>query len=98
METSNAVARPAPVFVLRWQTCSICGRPLGGPALFASGHYMHREHYVPDQYDWLPRFELIERQAAQNRRSTMLVAKGSLFLGRMTALADGMSVLLEPSR
>jgi hypothetical protein len=28
--------------------------------------------------------------------STMLVAKGSLFLGRMTELADGMSVLLEP--
>jgi len=26
----------------------------------------------------------------------MLVAKGSLFLGRMTELADGMSILLEP--
>jgi betaine reductase len=30
--------------------------------------------------------------------STMLVAKGSLFLGRMTELADGMSVLLEPGK
>jgi glycine/sarcosine/betaine reductase complex component C subunit beta len=30
--------------------------------------------------------------------STMLVAKGSLFLGRMTELADGMSILLEPGR
>ena len=28
----------------------------------------------------------------------MLVAKGSLFLGRMTELADGMSVLLEPGK
>src|SRR5712691_3210207 len=30
--------------------------------------------------------------------STMLVAKGSLFLGRMTELADGMSLLLEPGK
>jgi hypothetical protein len=30
--------------------------------------------------------------------SAMLVAKGSLFLGRMTELADGMSVLLEPGK
>jgi hypothetical protein len=30
--------------------------------------------------------------------STMLVAKGSLFLGRMTELGDGMSVLLEPGK
>ena len=29
---------------------------------------------------------------------TMLVAKGSLFLGRMTELADGMSILLEPGK
>jgi hypothetical protein len=28
----------------------------------------------------------------------MLVAKGSLFLGRMTGLADGMSILLEPGK
>ena len=30
--------------------------------------------------------------------SAMLVAKGSLFLGRMTELADGMSVLIEPGK
>ena len=30
--------------------------------------------------------------------STMLLAKGSLFLGRMTELADGMSILLEPGK
>jgi hypothetical protein len=30
--------------------------------------------------------------------STMLLAKGSLFLGRMTELADGLSVLLEPGK
>jgi betaine reductase len=30
--------------------------------------------------------------------SAMLVAKGSLFLGRMTELADGMSILLEPGK
>ena len=30
--------------------------------------------------------------------SVMLVAKGSLFLGRMTELSDGMSVLLEPGK
>jgi hypothetical protein len=28
----------------------------------------------------------------------MLVAKGSLFLGRMTELADGLSILLEPGK
>jgi glycine/sarcosine/betaine reductase complex component C subunit beta len=30
--------------------------------------------------------------------STMLLAKGSLFLGRMTELADGLSILLEPGK
>jgi hypothetical protein len=28
----------------------------------------------------------------------MLLAKGSLFLGRMTELADGLSILLEPEK
>jgi hypothetical protein len=28
----------------------------------------------------------------------MLVAKGSLFLGRMTEMADGLSILLEPGK
>jgi hypothetical protein len=28
----------------------------------------------------------------------MLLAKGSLFLGRMTELADGLSVLIEPGK
>lgn len=33
-----------------------------------------------------------------NIRRAMLVGKGSLFLGRMTQLSDGMSVLLEANR
>jgi hypothetical protein len=44
---------------------------------------------------WLPHG--LQALRAGEIGSTMLVAKGSLFLGRMTELADGMSILLEPS-
>jgi betaine reductase len=33
------------------------------------------------------------REGSMN--STLLIAKGSLFLGRMTQMADGISVLME---
>jgi betaine reductase len=45
---------------------------------------------------WLPHG--LEALRSGEIGSTMLVAKGSLFLGRMTELADGMSVLLEPGK
>jgi hypothetical protein len=50
--------------------------------------------HVASAVPWLPHG--IESLRAGEIGSTMLVAKGSLFLGRMTELADGMSVLLEP--
>jgi betaine reductase len=37
----------------------------------------------------------VRRLTAGDARRVMLVAKGSLFLGRLTQLSDGMSVLLE---
>jgi betaine reductase len=50
--------------------------------------------HVASAIPWLP--HALRGLRAGELGSTMLVAKGSLFLGRMTELADGMSVLLEP--
>jgi hypothetical protein len=52
--------------------------------------------HVASAIPWLPHG--LEALRAGEIGSTMLVAKGSLFLGRMTELADGISVLLEPGK
>jgi betaine reductase len=52
--------------------------------------------HVASAVPWLPHGLRALRSGELD--STMLVAKGSLFLGRMTELADGMSILLEPGK
>ncbi len=52
--------------------------------------------HVASAVPWLPHGLAALR--AGEIGSTMLLAKGSLFLGRMTELADGMSILLEPGK
>jgi hypothetical protein len=52
--------------------------------------------HVASAVPWLPHGLASLRRGEIG--STMLVAKGSLFLGRMTELADGMSILLEPGK
>jgi glycine/sarcosine/betaine reductase complex component C subunit beta len=52
--------------------------------------------HVASAVPWLP--HCLRALRAGEIGSTMLVAKGSLFLGRMTELADGMSILLEPGK
>jgi betaine reductase len=52
--------------------------------------------HVASAVPWLP--HAVDELRAGTLSSTMLVAKGSLFLGRMTEMADGMSVLLEPGK
>jgi betaine reductase len=52
--------------------------------------------HVASAIPWLPHG--LGALRAGEIGSTMLVAKGSLFLGRMTELADGISVLLEPGK
>ena len=52
--------------------------------------------HVASAIPWLP--HALEALRAGEIGSTMLVAKGSLFLGRMTELADGMSILIEPGK
>jgi betaine reductase len=52
--------------------------------------------HVASAIPWLP--HAVGALRAGEIGSTMLVAKGSLFLGRMTELADGMSILLEPGK
>jgi glycine/sarcosine/betaine reductase complex component C subunit beta len=52
--------------------------------------------HVASAVPWLPHGLAALRRGEIG--STMLVAKGSLFLGRMTELADGMSILLEPGK
>ncbi len=52
--------------------------------------------HVASAVPWLPHGLAALRSGKIG--STMLVAKGSLFLGRMTELADGMSILIEPGK
>jgi glycine/sarcosine/betaine reductase complex component C subunit beta len=52
--------------------------------------------HVASAVPWIP--HALAALGSGELGSTMLVAKGSLFLGRMTELADGMSILLEPGR
>ena len=52
--------------------------------------------HVASAVPWVP--HALAGLRAGEIGSTMLVAKGSLFLGRMTELADGMSILLEPGK
>ncbi len=49
--------------------------------------------HIASAVPWLP--HALDRLRAGEIRSTMLMAKGSLFLGRMTHLWDGVSVILE---
>jgi len=49
--------------------------------------------HIASAVPWLP--HALERFASGELRTTMLLAKGSLFLGRMTRLWDGASVTLE---
>jgi len=44
---------------------------------------------------WLP--HALDRLASGELHSTLLMAKGSLFLGRMTQLWDGASITLDAS-
>jgi len=52
--------------------------------------------HVASAIPWLP--HALRELRAGELGSTMLLAKGSLFLGRMTELADGLSVILEPGK
>ena len=52
--------------------------------------------HVASAVPWLPHG--LSALRAGEIGSTMLLAKGSLFLGRMTELADGLSILLEPGK
>lgn len=49
--------------------------------------------HIASAVPWLP--HALERLQTGELHSTMLVAKGSLFLGRMTKLWDGASIILE---
>jgi betaine reductase len=49
--------------------------------------------HIASAVPWLP--HALERLETGELRSTMLMAKGSLFLGRMTQLWDGASITLE---
>jgi betaine reductase len=52
--------------------------------------------HVASAIPWLPHG--LARLRSGEIENTMLLAKGSLFLGRMTEMADGLSLLLEPER
>jgi hypothetical protein len=55
--------------------------------------YCPTQGHIASAVPWLP--HALDRMATGNLRRTMLLAKGSLFLGRLTRLWDGVSVTLE---
>jgi glycine/sarcosine/betaine reductase complex component C subunit beta len=64
---------------------------------FERGHgmpgYVPTQGHIPAALPYLAHARVAMR--AGNMRRAMFVAKGSLFLGKMTSMADGMSVLVE---
>jgi betaine reductase len=64
---------------------------------FVRGHglpgFAPTQGHIASAIPWLP--HALERLEGGEIRSTMLLAKGSLFLGRMTQLWDGASITLE---
>jgi betaine reductase len=64
---------------------------------FARAHGMPgfapTQGHIASAVPWLP--HALARMAAGDLHRTMLIAKGSLFLGRLTRLWDGASVVLE---
>jgi betaine reductase len=57
--------------------------------------YAPTQGHLASSLCYLP--HAVERLTTGNAERVMLIAKGSLFLGRMCQLSDGMSVLLERS-
>jgi betaine reductase len=55
--------------------------------------YAPTQGHLASSLCYLP--HAVERLTSGNAERVMLIAKGSLFLGRMSQLSDGMSVLLE---
>jgi hypothetical protein len=74
--------------------------PRGELDLFERSHglpgFSPTQGHIASAVPWLPHG--LRALRAGEIGSTMLLAKGSLFLGRMTELADGMSILLEPGK
>jgi glycine/sarcosine/betaine reductase complex component C subunit beta len=64
---------------------------------FARAHglpgFASTQGHVASAIPWLP--HALDRMAAGDLHRTMLLAKGSLFLGRLTRLWDGASIVLE---
>ncbi len=64
---------------------------------FAHAHGMPgfspTQGHIASAVPWIP--HALDRMAAGEMHRTMLIAKGSLFLGRLTRLWDGVSVTLE---
>jgi hypothetical protein len=64
---------------------------------FARAHglpgFSPTQGHIASAVPWLP--HALERVRAGELETTMLLAKGSLFLGRMTRLWDGASIVLE---
>jgi betaine reductase len=55
--------------------------------------YSPTQGHIASAVPWLP--HALDRMASGDLRRTMLLAKGSLFLGRLTRLWDGVSVTIE---
>lgn len=71
--------------------------PREGIATFSRDHglpgFSPTQGHIASAVPWLP--HALGRLRSGELMSTMLVAKGSLFLGRMTQLWDGASIILE---
>ena len=69
------------------------GDPRVSPRAYGLPGFAPTQGHIASAVPWLP--HALDRLADGELRSTMLMAKGSLFLGRMTQLWDGASIMLE---
>jgi glycine/sarcosine/betaine reductase complex component C subunit beta len=64
---------------------------------FERGHGMPgfcpTQGHIPAAWPYIPHAR--DRMARGEEHRLLLIAKGSLFLGKMTGLSDGMSILME---
>src|SRR5262249_12297972 len=71
--------------------------PKEAVATFARVHglpgFSPTQGHIASAMPWLP--HALARFRTQDLQATMLMAKGSLFLGRLTHLWDGASIILE---
>ena len=100
MSIARRLARSCPSLIHElWEAVKAGDIERADMAAFVSEHgmpgYAPTQGHLASSLCYLP--HAVGRLTTGTAERVMLIAKGSLFLGRMSQLSDGMSVLLERS-